>query len=55
MSSIAQIVRIVLHLLAGALLGDAVANSAEFQGAVGGLLAIGNFGWWLYANRKTQV
>lgn len=41
----------MLQLIAGFFLGDAVANSAEFQGAIGGLISIGTFIWWYFANR----
>lgn len=54
MSSIEQLIRILLHILVGAILGDAAANSAEVQGAIGGLIAIGNFLWWIYADRKQK-
>lgn len=52
MGSIEQVIRIGLYTAAGYLLGDAVAQSAEFQGAVSGLIGIGTFAWWFYKNRK---
>ena len=52
MSNIQQLVRILLQIAAGTLLGDAVANSAEFQAAISGVLSVGTFAWWYFANRK---
>jgi hypothetical protein len=52
-SNIQQLVRIILQIIAGYALGDAIANSSEFQTAVSGLLSVGTFVWWYLANRKT--
>ncbi|WP_156379693.1 hypothetical protein [Rhizobium sp. Leaf383] len=53
MSEFHQLARICLQIAAGVLLGDAVANSAQFQAAISGVLSVGTFVWWYYANRKT--
>jgi hypothetical protein len=45
-------VRIVAYAVGGYLLGDAVANSEQFQAAVGGLMSVGAFAWWFYWERK---
>jgi hypothetical protein len=50
--SIQQLVRIVAYAVGGYLLGDAVANSEQFQAAVGGLVSVGAFAWWFYWERK---
>lgn len=52
MGSFEQLLRIGLQLGAGVLLGDAIANSAETQAAIGGVVSIGTFAWWLARNRK---
>lgn len=52
MGSIEQVIRIGLQLGAGVLLGDAIANSAETQAAIGGVVSIGTFVWWLLRNRR---
>ncbi len=36
----------------GYLLGDAVANSEQFQAAVDGLVSVGAFAWWFYWEQK---
>ena len=53
MGSIEQVIRIGLQLGAGLLLGDAIANSAETQAAIGGVISVGTFIWWYIRNRKT--
>lgn len=50
--SIQQVVRIVAYAAGGYIFGDAVAQGAEFQGAVGGLLSVGAFVWWFVWERK---
>ena len=52
MGSIEQVIRIGLQLGAGLILGDAIANSAETQAAIGGVISVGTFAWWLVRNRK---
>ena len=51
MGSMEQLIRIGLYTVGGYLLGDGVAQSAEFQGAIGGVVAIGTFAWWFVRNR----
>lgn len=53
MGSIEQLIRIGLYSLGGYVLGDGIANSAEYQAAVGGLIQVVTFAWWVYRNRKT--
>jgi hypothetical protein len=52
MGNFEQVARIGIQLAAGVLMGDAIANSAEFQAASAGLISIATFGWWFYKNRK---
>ena len=52
MSSLQQLIRILLQIVAGYVLGDAIANSSEFQTALSGLISVGTFAWWYWANRK---
>ena len=41
-----QLIRIVGYSAGAALLGDGVADSQQFQAALGGLISIASFGWW---------
>lgn len=50
--SIQQVVRIVAYAAGGYLLGDGVAQSAQFQAAVGGVLSVGAFVWWFMWERN---
>lgn len=50
--TIQQVLRILLYTLGGWAFGDAVAQGAEFQAAVGGVLAVGAFLWWALWERK---
>lgn len=52
MGSMEQLIRIGLYSIGGYVLGDAIANSAEYQAAVGGIINVGTFVWWMYRNRK---
>lgn len=49
--SIQQVIRIVAYAAGGYIFGDAVAQGAEFQAAVGGVVSIGAFVWWIYFER----
>jgi hypothetical protein len=51
MGNIEQLIRIGLFTAGGYLLGDGIAQSAEFQGAVGGIMQVGTFVWWMIRNR----
>lgn len=42
-----QLIRIGLYAGGSAWLGAGVADGALFQGAIGGVLAIGAFVWWM--------
>jgi membrane protein DedA with SNARE-associated domain len=52
MSSFQQLIRILLQIAAGYVLGDAIANSSEFQTALSGLISFATFAWWYWAHRK---
>jgi hypothetical protein len=47
-----QLLRIILYAVGGYFLGDGVTQGAEFQAAVGGVLAVGAFVWWAVWERK---
>lgn len=49
-----QLVRIGLNAAGAALFGAGVAQGAEFQAAAGGLIAIGQFAWWMVRNKQVQ-
>lgn len=46
-STIEQLIRIVGYAAGAYFLGDGVANGEMFQAALGGLVAVGSFAWWL--------
>jgi len=50
--SIQQVIRIGLYAVGGYFLGDAVTEGAQFQAAVGGVIAVGSFVWWALWERK---
>ncbi|MFC3074726.1 Pam3-gp28 family putative phage holin [Shinella pollutisoli] len=52
MGNYEQLIRIALYTVGGFVLGDGIANSAEYQAAVGGLIHVVTFAWWLYRNRR---
>lgn len=49
---IQQVVRIVLYSGGGYLFGESVADGQLFQSAVGGLMSVGAFAWWLIWDRQ---
>lgn len=54
MGNYEQLIRIALYTAGGYIFGDAIANNADFQAAVGGLIAVGSFAWWAFRNYKTK-
>ena len=50
--SIQQLLRILLYAIGGYFLGDAVTEGEAFQAAVGGVLSVGAFIWWLMWERQ---
>lgn len=51
-STVEQIVRIAAYSGGSYVLGDAVANGQLYQGAIGGVAAVGAFIWWLVFERN---
>jgi hypothetical protein len=49
--AIQQIIRIVAYAVGGYFLGDSVTSGETFGAAVGGLISIGAFVWWLVYQR----
>lgn len=49
--TIQQLIRIVLYAGGSMYFGTQVADGALYQGAIGGVLAIGAFVWWMIAER----
>ena len=49
-----QLVRMGLTWVGTATLGAGVAQGELYQGAVGGVVAIGSFVWWLYRERQVK-
>lgn len=52
MSNIEQLIRISLYVGGSYFLGDAVANGEMYQAAIGGVVAVVSFGWWLVSNNS---
>lgn len=55
LGTLEQLIRIVAQMGGSAAFGDAVANGDKFQGAVGGVIAIVSFVWWLKRNHTVQL
>lgn len=50
--SVQQVIRIAAYAIGGYIFGDAVAQGAQFQAAVGGVVSIGAFVWWVAFERN---
>lgn len=50
--TIQQVVRIILYSIGAALLGKGVADGAQFQALLGGLMNVGAFLWWWFWDKK---
>lgn len=53
--TIQQLIRIGGYAAGGAIFGQAVADGAQFQQALGGVISIGSFAWWWFWDRKRQA
>ena len=53
-SQVQQVLRIIIFSAAGWLFGQGVTEGELFQQAVGGLLSVGAFAWWLVWEHKTE-
>lgn len=51
-SIIQQLIRIALYNAGALFLGKSVADGDMYQAAIGGVISIVAFGWWLYQQRK---
>jgi hypothetical protein len=51
-SVIQQLIRIALYNAGALFLGKSVADGDLYQAAIGGVVSIVAFGWWLYQERK---
>lgn len=54
MSNMEQLIRIGLYMGGSAVFGQAFAAGDVFQQAVGGVVSLASFGWWLYSNKKNK-
>lgn len=55
LGTVEQLVRIGLYAAGGAVLGNGVAESAEFQAGVGAVMTAGSFLWWTYREWKLKA
>lgn len=53
--TIQQLIRILAYAAGSYFLGDGAANGAEFQAAVGGLISVSAFVWWVIQERKKKA
>lgn len=53
--TVEQLIRILLYMLGGAVLGDGVANSEEFQTGIGAVMTALSFLWWAYREWQVKV
>jgi hypothetical protein len=51
-STIQQLIRILAYTAGAYFLGDGIANGEAFQAAIGGLVNVGAFAWWLLFERN---
>jgi len=49
-----QLIRLVLTWIGTFTLGAGVTTGAQFESAVGGVIAIASFVWWLIRNRTVK-
>ena len=54
MNNFEQLIRIGAYMAGSALFGQAFASGDMYQQAVGAVVNLGAFGWWLYANKKAK-
>ena len=47
-----QLIRIGGYALGSAFLGEAVADGEQFQAAIGGVVAVSSFVWWIVSERN---
>jgi hypothetical protein len=52
-NTVQQLIRIVGYSAGAALLGDGVADSEQFQAALGGIISVAAFGWWIVKERSS--
>lgn len=50
--SIQQLLRIVLYAVGGYFFGEGITQGEAFTQAVGGVLAVGSFVWWMVWERN---
>ncbi|MFV0512490.1 MAG: hypothetical protein ACK5MY_02470 [Jhaorihella sp.] len=54
LGTIEQLVRIVAYMVGSYLLGEGVADSEIYQTAIGGIVNVVSFLWWLVRERQTK-
>lgn len=54
-NTIQQLIRIIAYAVGSYFLGDAAANGEQFQAALGGIINLAAFGWWVYQERQKKV
>lgn len=52
-STIQQLIRILLYTAGSVVFGDAIASGEVYQSAIGGVVAVAAFVWWIFHERKT--
>jgi hypothetical protein len=54
MSNFEQFIRIALNAGGAYIFGDAIASGEMYQAAIGGVVSLASFGWWLYRKNSAN-
>lgn len=52
--TVEQLIRILGYAVGSAVLGAGVADGEMFQAAIGGVVSLVSFGWWLVRERSVK-
>jgi hypothetical protein len=53
-STVEQLIRIGMYAVGAYALGNGVADGELYQGAIGGVVAVGAFLWWMVRERNRE-
>ena len=55
LGTLEQLIRIAIYTGASYWLGESVAQGEMVQAAIGGFIAVLNFGWWVFRERQVKT